>query len=238
MNDVAADHYIGDELELFQHAVHWKQYFAKYVKPHLGGRVLEVGAGIGETAPFLCASDVSRWTFLEPDSGFCDQLEKTASSGRISAACNVINGTLSSLAEEECFDVILYMDVLEHIEQDRDELKLALSHLNAGGRIVVLAPAHQFLFSEFDASIGHFRRYSLKQLRLLCPKGMETVTAKYLDSAGMLASMANRMLLRQSRPDLKQILFWDRVLVPVSRLADPFLLHRIGKSALVVYEKI
>ena len=60
---------------------------------------------------------------------------------------------------------------------------------------------------------------------------------EYLDSVGFFASLANRLLLKQQNPTLKQILFWDRVLVPCSRLVDPLFLFRAGKSVVGVWEK-
>ena len=150
----------------------------------------------------------------------------------------MINGTLDDIDDALVFDTILYMDVLEHIEQDAEELEKAMHVLKPGVKIIILSPAHPFLFSEFDGAIGHFRRYSYQSLAGLCPRGMVVRDAKYLDSLGLLASFANRVMLRQSMPRLKQILFWDKVIVPVSRWIDPLLRYRVGKSVLVVLEKV
>jgi ubiquinone/menaquinone biosynthesis C-methylase UbiE len=238
MKAETAGKYIGGELELFQHATHWKRYFAKYVRRSLGEHVLEVGAGIGETSPYLVSNSVSKWVCLEPDDSFCREIKERIQSQRLPAVCSVVNGTLDSLDGAALFDTILYMDVLEHIEDDAGELEKAKQYLKPGGRIVVLSPAHQFLYSPFDKAIGHFRRYSLRSLTSLCPRGMEIQNQKYLDCVGLIASLANRLLLRQSMPRLKQILFWDRVIVPVSRWIDPLTFWRLGKSVLVVFVKV
>jgi hypothetical protein len=58
---------------------------------------------------------------------------------------------------------------------------------------------------------------------------------EYLDSAGLLASAMNRFILRQSAPTLRQILLWDRVMIPVSKVVDPLLRHRFGKSIMAVW---
>jgi len=60
---------------------------------------------------------------------------------------------------------------------------------------------------------------------------------EYLDSAGLLASFLNRLALRQELPTRAQILFWDRVLVRVSRWTDPLCCRRVGKSLLVVFRR-
>src|SRR5262249_19659327 len=135
------------------------------------------------------------------------------------------------------FDAILYIDVLEHIEDDRGELARAAERLNAGGALIVLSPAHPFLYTPFDAEIGHFRRYTRASLRAAAPDSLRIGKLKYLDSAGMLASAGNRVLLKASMPTEKQILTWDRMLVPVSRVIDPLLMGRVGKSVLGIWTK-
>ena len=69
--------YPGVELELFAYAINWKSYFKKHLIPYVQGRVLEVGAGIGETSKFLQNTKVSHWTYLEPDRRlFADLVKK------------------------------------------------------------------------------------------------------------------------------------------------------------------
>ncbi len=128
--------------------------------------------------------------------------------------------------------------MLEHIEDDRAELQLARSILAPGGHLLVVAPAHPYLYTPFDAAIGHFRRYRLESLRAVVPEGFEVVRLCYLDSVGFFASLANRLLLSEAHPSKRQILFWDRVLVPVSRLVDPLLGYRFGKSVLGIYRRL
>jgi hypothetical protein len=135
------------------------------------------------------------------------------------------------------FDSIIYVDVLEHIEADAAELTGAARHLRPGGYIVVLSPAHQWLFSEFDSSLGHFRRYSSDSLRAVAPHELEVSTIEYLDSIGVLASGANRFLLRKGMPSSAQIKVWDRMIVPLSRVIDPLLGRRLGKSVLGAWKK-
>ena len=144
---------------------------------------------------------------------------------------------MADLPADDRFDTILYMDVLEHIEDDRAEAEAAARRLRAGRPLVVLSPAHQWLFTPFDHAIGHFRRYNLETLTALTPAGMEQVSARYLDTVGLLASLGNRLLLKSAMPTAGQIAFWDRVLVRMSRAVDPILRYRWGKSVLVVWKR-
>jgi 2-polyprenyl-3-methyl-5-hydroxy-6-metoxy-1,4-benzoquinol methylase len=150
--------------------------------------------------------------------------------------CDVRTGTIGQLGTDEHFDSILYIDVLEHIEHDRDELAAARRHLRAGGHLVVLSPAHQWLFTPFDRAIGHYRRYSASTLQRIAPPGLRTVRLRYLDCVGMSASLANKVLLRQAMPSTRQIEIWDRAMVPLSRTIDPWLGFHVGKSILGVWQ--
>ena len=229
--------YVGNELELFAHARNWKQYWGAILRPCLSGDVLEVGAGLGTNTRLLHgapSSSVRRWVALEPDSRLLDQL-RSATLEKVEPRL----GTLANLDASELFDTILYIDVLEHIPDDAAELRRSAAHLRAHGRLIVLSPAHQWLFSPFDAAIGHHRRYTRKSLKQTA-EGIGSLRLErvwYLDSLGFFASAANRLLLHQSMPALRQILFWDRFLVPISRLVDPLLFHRFGKSVIGVWTR-
>src|SRR5205085_6116702 len=112
----------------------------------------------------------------------------------------------------------------------RAELERASAHLRPGGRIVVLSPAHQWLFTPFDAAIGHFRRYTRPMLRAISPPGVEMEACFYLDSVGLLASAANLLFLKQSMPSKQQLHFWDTYIVPISRIVDLCTRRCMGKS--------
>ncbi len=229
--------YVGDELDLFSGAQNWKRYWSRAIAPHLGRNVLDVGAGIGATARLLAGGDVERWLALEPDPSLAARMSEDRASGRLPAHCEIRVGVVADLAETELFDTALYIDVLEHIDDDRAELQQVSRHLTAGGNLIVLSPAHQWLFTPFDTALGHFRRYSRRTLTEAGPEGMELVRLIYIDAVGVLASAANRMLLKSAHPTRSQIMMWDRLMVPVSRAIDPLTGRKIGKSIIGVWRK-
>jgi SAM-dependent methyltransferase len=227
--------YVGDELHLFARAARWKRYIRDTLAPYLKGSVLEVGAGIGATTTALYdASRISTWTCLEPDPALASQLTHAT---RHLPAIETRIGTLDDLTPLRRFDCILYIDVLEHIQRDRDELERSIAHLRPGGAVVVLAPAHQSLFSPFDRALGHFRRYDRSMLRQITPDGAVCERLFYLDSVGVLCSLANRVLLRRQNPTPAQIDFWDSVVIPASRWLDRLTANRLGKSIVAVYRR-
>jgi SAM-dependent methyltransferase len=231
--------YIGSELELFAAATIWKAYFRGHLEPYLGEDVLEVGAGMGGTTKLLCpgGNRPGTWVCLEPDAELARSLDRAIAGGALPGRCRVVVGTLDQVPQDSRFDTVLYIDVLEHIADDRGELIRAAACLQPGGHLVVLGPAHPWLYSPFDAAIGHYRRYTRTSLRALTPQGLVLVRSRYLDSIGLLASLGNRLFLRRSVPDPGQIAFWDKVLVRCSRLVDPLVRYALGKSVLSVWKR-
>lgn len=229
--------YIGGELDLFSLATNWKRYVKSGIRKHLIGNVLEVGAGIGSTTAAMHDGTAHRWICLEPDLCNAKRLKKNIIEQLGFKDTHIIAGSLDALAKRPTFDCILYMDVLEHIHQDRDQILAAAQLVRRGGHIIILSPAHQWLFSEFDKSIGHLRRYNKELLRSLMPSGWIQVKMAYFDSVGALLSMGNAVGLRQAMPSRWQIAIWDRFCIPISRIMDSLLREKCGRSVLAVWRK-
>lgn len=229
--------YVGRELEVFAHAIHWKKYWSSLISTHVRGDVLEAGAGMGTNTSLLKSPQTVSWTCLEPDALLAAQMrEKFATDPRLRDS-RIQIGNTETIVDGVKYDTILYIDVLEHITDDKAELQRASRLLRSGGSLIVLSPAYSWLYSPFDRAIGHLRRYRKRTLQASAPPDCRLEKMIYLDSAGMLASSGNRLLLKQSMPTLQQILFWDRYLVPVSRVLDRLVLHGFGKSLLGIWTK-
>ena len=229
--------YIGEELTLFAGARNWKSYVKKMLTPYLAGDILEVGAGIGGTSAVLIDPQYKSWTCLEPDEKLALEINSTFCDLELAEKANIFIGKVSDLPEENVYDTILYIDVLEHIEDDKEELRRVVSHLRDSGRLVILAPAHDWLYSSFDKEIGHYRRYNRKKMIKTAPRNMALEKVFYLDSAGFFLSLANRLLLKQKHPSQKQIDMWDKVIIPVSRIVDLLINYRAGKTVVGVWRK-
>jgi SAM-dependent methyltransferase len=227
-----ARHYLGRELELFAAAHRWRAYWGRKVAPFLGARVLEVGAGIGSTALALWRPGIEDWLAIEPDPALAERFrERTAT---LQPRPRVHEGTLAGLSGEGDFDTALYIDVLEHLADDAEEVAHAARLLRRGGHLVALSPGHPMLYSPFDKAIGHVRRYTRSGLAQVVGRHCTVVQAIHLDSVGALLSLGNRLLLRAAEPTRRQLAFWDGICVPLSRLLDPLVAHRFGRSVLVV----
>lgn len=229
--------YPGNELHLFERAVNWKTYFAAKLLPYIKGDVLECGSGIGSNAAFLNTGTAKTWVMLEPDANLFAFLDNKLATKKFHSNTEIFKGTIKDITPDRKFDVILYIDVLEHIENDSLEILNTVECLKSGGQLIVLAPAFQFLYSPFDKAIGHHRRYNAARMKNITPSSLHLQKVIYLDSMGFFASATNRLLLNQSLPTKQQIKFWDEWLIPVSKITDRLFFFTFGKSILASWKK-
>ncbi len=127
-------------------------------------------------------------------------------------------------------DLLFSIDVLEHIEEDEKILSQFFEKLNPGGLLFLYVPARMELYSEFDKSIGHFRRYNKEELKLKVQKAGFTIDrTQYHEMPGYFASMFHNVLLNKSQPSERSIRLYDKIL-PFSNKVEGFLNPPIGKS--------
>jgi SAM-dependent methyltransferase len=229
--------YIGSELDLFSEAVVWKKYWFRSIEMYLGKNILDIGAGIGATATLFLDKNVDSYTALEPDLENFNKIKKNKDLINAPFRLNCIHGDISSLEENSLFDTILFIDVLEHILDDSKELEEASKHLLPKGKIIVLSPAHDFLYSPFDKAVGHYRRYNKKSLISIKPSILNTEHIFYLDSIGILISIINRYILRSKTPNKQQIKFWNKIVIPASKVIDRVASYSFGKTVVCVFCK-
>jgi 2-polyprenyl-3-methyl-5-hydroxy-6-metoxy-1,4-benzoquinol methylase len=74
---------------------------------------------------------------------------------------------LSSINNKK-FDLICLFDVLEHIKEDVQSLVILKDYLKPGAKLLLTAPAYPWMFSTHDANLGHYRRYTRRELLLKC----------------------------------------------------------------------
>lgn len=228
--------YIGDELDLFKNATNWKHYFSKQLRPYVQGDVLEVGAGIGINTQYL-AADTGRlrsWCLLEPDKNLAAQIE-AHTAGLALPGKVIVNGILTDLKDQQ-FDTIIYIDVLEHIEASAAEIVAVKERLRPGGHLIILVPAYNFLYNAFDKKIGHFRRYNKAMLLGDVNGLLRKERLFYLDSLGFFASLANKLVLKKELPSLANVQFWDKMLVPPSKVLDAMVFRSFGKSLIGIFK--
>ncbi|HEY4726936.1 MAG TPA: methyltransferase, partial [Actinomycetes bacterium] len=231
------DHFgAADDLERLGTAERFFNWVLDEFHPYLRGSVLEVGAGTGTiTRRLVQRYPELRVTALEPAENVVGDLESFAT---VTPQVTVLRQTLAaagSLARGG-FDAVLYLNVLEHIEDDAGELRRAAEALRPGGALLVFGPALSWLYGELDYKAGHYRRYSVDGLRGLAEAaGFEVRKAGYLDVLGVLPYWLLYRLGGRDSIGGTSVWGYDRVMVPVSRLLQRVAPDRLlGKNVLLI----
>lgn len=183
----------------------------------IGQRVLEVGAGTGNMTRFLVDRDEVVAT--DVDERYAELLARRFEHrGNVSVAVLDLGADFPAAVTARRFDTVLCLNVLEHVADDRAALGRLRDRLEPGGRLVLLVPAHRWLYGEIDRAIGHYRRYERLELeRLLDAAGFEVERVRPVNAASIPGWYLNgRVLRRGSVPGL-QARIADR-LVPLYRL--------------------
>jgi len=223
-------HYNGFELEHFDSASNFRKYQVSLILKYINGNFVEVGAGKGGLVPYYKKIPKSV-TLLEPEKKLFKILKEKFYSRKI----RIKNHTVNKL--KSYYDTIIYYDVLEHIKKDLSEVRTASKKLKKNGYLIFNVPAYQSFFSEFDRSVGHYKRYNKKDFINIEKKtNLKIEKLVYYDSIGFLFLVLNKIFsLKQT--NLKNKIFLWNLLIPVSKLIDFLTFNMFGKSLLCVFRK-
>ena len=226
--------YLGWELDDFNNANNFRNYqldiFSKYIK----GEVAEIGPGsdYNNIVDRYKGREVKSVNLYEPTANLFQTLKKKLKKKKI----KIFNKIFISRKK---YDTILYLDVLEHIKKDKAEIYKAISSLKKNGHLIINVPAYQFLYSNFDKSVGHCKRYNKKGLKNIFYnyKNIE-IKMYYYDSVGFCLSFFSKFLKVSHKKNFnKKIFLWDS-LIPASRLIDKLIFNLFGKSLICIVKKI
>lgn len=225
-----APEYAGNDLEAMAAAGNYHRWIVDEFSPYLGGTTAEVGAGVGSVSRLLLGH-VNHLLAFEPSEKMFLRLSEELRDERGATA---IPGCFAPGYAPEGIDSIVYINVLEHIEDDRGELARAFEALKPGGHLLILVPALEWLFSDLDREVGHFRRYTKKGLAsLVADAGFTVLKARYFDFPGVIPWWINFVVLRNTIGS-GSVGLYDRLVVPVARMVEGLVPPPIGKNVLLV----
>lgn len=234
--------YVGKDLEAMDFAVNYHRWILELIKPFLGEHLVEVGAGTGSFSELLLETEPKTLSLIEP-SAMVETLRTNSavenSASDVQIFPNIFAEVAEQLKKKQSPDSVIYINVLEHIEDDREELKKVHQTLREKGRVFIFVPALPLLLSEFDKYIGHFRRYRKSELREKCEAaGFRILLSRYFDVAGILPWFVKYRLSKSLTMESGAVQFYDKFVVPVAQPLEKLLPPPIGKNLLVVAEKI
>jgi len=233
--------YVGKDLEAMHFAVAYHRWILGLMIPYLGRRIVEVGAGSGSFSEMLCELDTESLVLIEPSEMF-NELQKRINGNHQTSTIRFFNNVFSEVAgqigQTDPPDSILYINVLEHIQDDIAELSSARATLQTGGRIFIFVPALSLLFSDFDRSIGHFRRYGRPELkRKVESAGFEILDLRWFDMPGIIPWLIKYRVMGSRTMEPFGVRAYDRLVVPLIRPLEGLVRPPVGKNLFLIAKK-
>ena len=203
----------------------------KGLKIEKNNRVLDFGAGTGQLAEIWRDKYRMNLICLEVDPSLVEIL--MAKKFKVFQKLDQV---------QDMFEFVYTSNVLEHIDDDVSTLIDIKNKMLVGGRLVIYVPALPFLFSDLDVSVGHYRRYSKKELiKNVTKAGFEVEDCYWNDSLGVLATLIVKLLGYKGKLNLggiKSMYIYDRIIYPISKILDLILFkYLIGKNLFLIAKK-
>ncbi|MDD4143012.1 MAG: class I SAM-dependent methyltransferase [Prolixibacteraceae bacterium] len=225
-----------ETLKVISDANNFNRWMYETIKPFCKGHVLEIGSGIGNISQFLL-SDGYEVTLSDINSSYLEILDK-----RFSGCDNFNEVILFDFAEKEIhrkhsgmigkYDTIIALNVLEHIDDHEMAVKNCLYLMKPGANLIILVPAFESLYNEFDRAVEHQRRYSVKSLNeVMSVGGFNIIHTQYFNLAGILGWYVSGKMFKRSVIPGGQMSLYNK-LVPFWKVADR-LLGRFGGLSLI-----
>lgn len=208
------DAYGSDLVPRLSRAPRLTTWVADVIRPRVGRRVLELGAGVGHLTLRLVPRDV--YCAADANPMFVRELEKLTATRPYLHAMRIDPADPSTLPQEK-FDTIICQNVAEHLQEDAAALQALSGLLQDGGRLIVMAPQGPNLYGSLDRVLGHVRRYDAEAMKSLAERsGLRLSCMEGVNRAGSPAWWLNARLLRRRTFGLLQIKLFN-ALVPLIR---------------------
>lgn len=229
------DFYEGSELEGLRLATNYYTWLCEEFRPYLRGRCLEIGAGRGTFSKFLLKTDISALCCLEPAANLIPLLESEVQ--RSNKPVTIIHATLAQFFESavESFDCLVCVNVLEHIEDDKEAMRHMHNLLKVGGHLCLFVPALPWLYGSLDAQFGHYRRYTKRRLEELARQaGFAIEKLRFFNLLGVITWFLMGKILRWRTWNATPVAAYDRLIIPFLRRLERRFSPPLGQSLLMV----
>jgi len=228
---------VDDSLDTLSGLYEYNHWVYSMVRPHVSGRVLEVGCGVGTITRFL-SMHADEVVGLDPVDRFVDRFSQAfAHMTHVSARQGFLEDLPVPKDESRMFDTVVNCNVLEHIEDDVEAVTTMAQQLRPGGRLAVFVPAGPLAFGRLDRELGHFRRYTRRSLRAVFEAaGLQWIEGRYSNSVGLLGWWFNSVVLRCKTVPIKQAVAFNR-LVPLISAIERMIPLPFGQSVVGVGRK-
>ena len=202
-------------------APRFTRWMADVMEPYVGDRVLEVGAGTGNMSVNLMPRSIYWATDVNP--AYLEYLVTLRSTRPYMRVAHTDAMDAATFPTGQQFDTVVCLNVVEHVQDDVAALRNIWNALEIGGRAVILVPCGPWLYGTLDEVLGHFRRYTEKQLRdVAVQAGFHVEQMLKFNRPGVPAWWLNGRILRRRTFGIAQIRILN-FLTPLFRLVDRWL---------------
>jgi len=223
-------------LSILEEATSYHRWIFEKIKPYLKGNILEVGCGTGNLTGWLLGW--GKVVVSDMNKNYLQLVEK-----KYQDHSNLKGVFIWDIQQEPTrellasFDTIVCSNVLEHIGDDVSVLKHFHHLLSRQGRLILLVPALKFLYNQLDKDLGHFRRYSKKELvSKIEQSGFRILHLTYFNPFGILGWFFNGSILRRRILPQNQVKVFNKM-VPLFLSLEKIIPNWVGQSLIVVGEK-
>jgi SAM-dependent methyltransferase len=220
------------EFDALNETPNYRAALIKEFGPSLHGNVIEIGAGIGQVTGLLRQlPQISRILSIEPDAAFAARFRQAHPDTEL------IEGTIEQAPRGVAWDGILSINVLEHIQNDEEELAKYARCLSARhGMLCLFVPARPEIYAPIDKDFGHFRRYVRRELqRKLEGAGFQVEYLTYFNWVGYFAWWLNFRVLKKHDFEVSKVRVFDRMIFPAVHAMEYSLMRPpFGQSLLAI----
>lgn len=228
----AADYSGHKNLETLSNSHNFNNWMYQEIRFGLKGDILEVGSGIGTFSQKIIQDfPNSRIILTDVSSSYVKELELRFSNKSTSVFKLDLNRRedYEKIGYEQ-FDSILAVNVLEHVQDDEFALEQLYKMLRKNGSLIILVPCHKFLFNVIDRNVGHYRRYTKKELESKIRKTNFIINRIfYFNILGVIGWYVNGNLAKNSQVSGIASKIFD-YMVPISRCLERVSGKKMGLS--------
>ena len=215
----ARDVYGPESLQRMDRTRRSNIWLADTIRPYVGERVLELGAGLATITNQLIPRERYVAADVEPETlSYLHSYRRGKPYLEVRALDGSHEGEFDDL--KGMFDTVLAINLVEHVQDPTCVLKNVFQALEPGGRAILLVPQSEWLFGSLDKALGHRARYTRAMLRgLLEDAGFSVVQQIDFNRSAVPGWLVNGKLLPQKRLTPLQLKIMD-TLTPVLRRID------------------
>jgi SAM-dependent methyltransferase len=223
--------------------VNYNKWVFDNICPYIGNKVMDVGSGSGNFLGYLLGREsVVNIDILDV---FLDSLKHSYSSYKNVHIfqCDIQDHRVIDIGRQFDIDTVICNNVLEHVQDDLKALSNINDILSSKGNLILVLPAFQCLYSKWDKSIGHFRRYNHKQIKdKLAKTNFSIKVSFYMNIVGFFGWFLNGKILgytpTKSSLVEKQAVFFDRYIVKPLRRMENMFRPPFGQSLIIIASPI